>query len=136
MASPEKEATLPDELFAFAFDARVRLPLALLGVTRRTTGARLGAERLHVRYGLLNLETPLSNIADVRVTGPYELYRSVGPRLSGRDSGITFGTSAGPGVCILFVDRVRVFGPHEACTVTVADPAAFVARWRALAGRS
>ena len=125
-----------DQLFPFAFDGRVRLPLALTGVTSHTAGVRLSADRLLVRYGLFRLETPLSNVLDVRVTGPYKRWRSVGLRLSGRDSGVTFGTSAGPGVCILFAERVRVLGSHEACTVTVADPAAFVARWRALSSKA
>ena len=125
-----------DQLFPFSFDGRVRLPLALGGVTSHTAGVRLSADRLLVRYGLFRLETPLSNVLDVRVTGPYKRWRSVGLRLSGRDSGITFGTSAGPGACILFDQRVRVVGHHEACTVTIADPAAFVARWRALSAKS
>jgi hypothetical protein len=126
---------VPDESFAFAIDRRLRIPLALGGVTARTAGVRLSDERLLIRYGLLRLETPLANVLDARVTGPYRLWRSGGPRLSGRDSGITFGTSAGPGVCVLFAERVRVFYGHEACTITIADPAGFVARWRALAGR-
>ncbi len=123
------------DVFAFGFDPRVRLPLALAGISAHTSGVRLSRSRLLVRYGLLKLETPFANVLDARVTGPYKSWRSVGPRLSQRDSGITFGTSAGPGVCILFAEPVRVFYAHEACTITVADPAAFVARWRALAGR-
>ncbi|MDQ1680497.1 MAG: hypothetical protein QOI42_1356, partial [Frankiaceae bacterium] len=101
----------------------------------RTTGARVGAEGLRIRYGVLRLSTPLANVIDARITGPYQLWRSAGPRLSGRDSGITFGTSAGPGVCLLFAERVRVFYPHEACTIMPADPEAFVAHWRSLLGR-
>jgi hypothetical protein len=125
----------PDEVFRFAFDPRIRLPLAVAGVSDRTCRVRLTEDRLLVRYGLLRLQTPLANVIDARVTGPYKLWRSAGFRLSGKDSGITFGTSAGPGVCILFADRVRVLYPHEACTVTIAEPAEFVARWRALSGR-
>lgn len=124
-----------DRLFPFDFDRRVRLPLAVVGVTPRTTGARLGPGGLRVRYGVFRLRTPLANVIDVRITGPYELWRSVGPRGSGRDSGITFGTSAGPGVCVLFAERVRVLYPHEGCTITLADPAAFVAHWRSLTTR-
>ena len=123
------------EVFAFAFDPRIRVPLAIGGVMARTCGVRLTPDRLLVRFGLIRLETPLSNVIDARVTGPYKLWRSGGLRLSNKDSGITFGTSAGPGVCILFADRVRVLFPHEACTVTIARPAEFVARWRALSGR-
>ena len=123
------------EPFAFAFDGRIRVPLAVGGVVPRTCGVRLTADTLLVRFGLFRLETPLANIIDARVTGPYKLWRSGGLRLSNKDSGITFGTSAGPGVCILFADRVRVLFPHEACTVTIARPAEFVARWRVLSGR-
>ena len=132
--SSESPVDSPD-VFPFAFDGRVRLPLAVAGVFAHTCGVRLTADRLLVRYGLLRLETPLTNVIDARVTGPYKLWRSAGMRLSGKDSGITFGTSTGPGVCILFADRVRVLFPHEACTVTIAQPAEFVARWRALSGR-
>ena len=122
-------------VFPFAFDGRVRLPLAVGGVFAHTCGVRLTADTLLVRYGLFRLETPLANVIDARVTGPYKLWRSAGLRMSQKDSGITFGTSAGPGVCILFADRVRVVFHHEACTVTIAQPAEFVARWRALSGR-
>jgi hypothetical protein len=128
-------AGVTDRSFAFDFDRRVRLPLALLGVTPRTTGVRLRPDRLVIRYGPFRLATALTNVIEARITGPYELWRSAGPRLSGRDSGITFGTSAGPGVCLLFRERVRVLYPHEACTITVAEPAAFVAHWRSLTAR-
>ncbi|MDQ1724818.1 MAG: hypothetical protein QOG52_1846 [Frankiaceae bacterium] len=131
----ERSGETSDEVFPFAFDARVRVPLAVGGIIAHTCRVRLSADRLVVRYGLFHFQTPLANVIDARVTGPYKLWRSAGLRLSGKDSGITFGTSAGPGVCLLFGDRVRVFYPHEACTVTIARPAEFVARWQALSGR-
>lgn len=122
---------MTDEVFAFDFDRRVRPLLAAGAITARTCGVRISADRLLIRFGLLRLETAVANVVDMRVTGPYELWRSAGVRMSRRDSGITFGTSAGPGVCILFDEPVRVLYPHEACTVTVAQPHALVARWRA-----
>ena len=124
---------MTDEAYRFDFDRRALPLLALGGVLPATSRVHLSPERLLVRYGLLHFETPLANIVDARVTGPYKLYRALGVRLSHCDSGITFGTSAGPGVCLLFAERVRCFGTHEGATITIVDPEAFVGRWRALA---
>jgi hypothetical protein len=81
-------------------------------------------------FGLLKLETPLSNIDDLHITGPYRWWTAVGPRLSAADDGLTFGTNYERGVCIHFRERVhRVIGlrDHSALTVTVADPDGLVA---------
>ena len=80
--------------------------------------------RLIARYGLLHLETDLSNVADAHVTGPYRWWTAVGPRLSLADDGLTFGTTNRGGVCVHFREPVRrVIGmrDHSALTVTVAD---------------
>jgi hypothetical protein len=117
--------------FPFAFDRRM-VPLSLLfGVVPMTSGVELDADHLRIRFGPWKLSTPLDNIADVRVTGPYQLLRVAGPpRLSMSDGGITFGTSTGRGVCIAFREPVPAALPvplvrHRAATVTVLEPEAF-----------
>jgi len=95
----------------------------LLGPGRQ--GVTLTDDRRFVaRYGLLHLETPLTNIAGAHVTGPYRWWTAVGPRLSLVDDGLTFGTTNHGGVCVHFREPVRrVIGRrrHSALTITVAD---------------
>lgn len=112
---------------AFPYDLDLRFapvwaPLLLApghqGVTLTEEG------RFVARYGLLSLDTPLANVADAHVTGPYRWWTAVGPRLSRVDDGLTFGTTNHGGVCVHFREPVRrVIGPrnHSALTVTVAD---------------
>lgn len=111
--------------FAYDLDLRfapVWAPLLLApgrqGVTLTEEGRFVG------RYGFLLLDTPLANIGDAHVTGPYRWWTAVGPRLSFTDDGLTFGTTNHGGVCVHFREPVRrVIGPrnHSALTVTVAD---------------
>jgi hypothetical protein len=89
--------------------------------------------RLVATFGLLRVDTPLENIADTHVTGPYRWWTAVGPRLSFADDGLTFGTNPQAGLCIHFRDKIkRVIGfrDHSALTVTVADPHALEVRLR------
>ena len=74
------------------------------------------------------LTTPLSNIAEITESGPYKVWKVIGPpRLSVADRGITFATNADRGVCVRFFEPVAGFEPtgrlrHPGITVTVADP--------------
>ncbi len=89
--------------------------------------------RFVATFGLLRVDTPLENIADTHVTGPYRWWTAVGPRMSFADDGLTFGTNPHGGLCIHFRDKIkRVIGfrGHSALTVTVADPHALEARLR------
>jgi hypothetical protein len=112
--------------FAFLHDPRFVLPLRALGVTPATCWVEVGDEVLEARFGRMRLRTPLANIADVSVSGPYRWFKAVGPRLSLADRGLTFGTSAHGGVCLRFHEPVGVLlgdrVPHPGLTVTVADP--------------
>ena len=86
--------------------------------------------RFRATFGLLRLETPLSNVEGAHITGPYRWWTAVGPRLSFTDDGLTFGTNRERGVCIHFHSRVRRvigFRDHSALTVTVADADGLVA---------
>ena len=89
--------------------------------------------RFVATFGLLRVDTPLENIADTHVTGPYRWWTAVGPRVSFADDGLTFGTNPQGGLCIHFRDKIkRVIGfrDHSALTVTVADPHALDTRLR------
>ena len=73
------------------------------------------------------VSTPLSNVREVAVTGPYRFFKTAGPaRLALTDRGLTFATNGDRGVLISFADPVRGidrFGliRHPELTVTVAD---------------
>jgi hypothetical protein len=76
------------------------------------------------------VSTPLDNISEAHVTGPYRWWTAVGPRLSFADDGLTFGTNSHAGLCVHFrnkIKRVIGFRDHSALTVTVADPHALEA---------
>ena len=110
--------------FPYDFDPRfapVWAPLLLAreqGVTLTDDG------RFVAKFGFLKVDTPVANIEDAHITGPYRWWTAVGPRLSFRDDGLTFGTTNHAGVCVHFHEPVRrVLGGknHSALTVTVAD---------------
>ena len=85
--------------------------------------------RFIARFGVLRVDTPLANIDEVHVTGPYRWWTAVGARLSLVDDGLTFGTTNRGGVCVHFRTPIRrVLGPrdHSALSVTVADPPGLV----------
>ncbi|APU13622.1 MULTISPECIES: hypothetical protein [Actinoalloteichus] len=118
-------------LLRFAFDPRFRLLLAAIGVRPTTSGVVVGADGLDVRFGPWRVRTPLANLLPAEVTGPYRAARSVGPRLSLADRGLTFGTGAGRGACVRFhepVTGIEPFGTvrHPALTMTLAEPELFV----------
>lgn len=117
--------------FPYRLDYRFAPVWLAVGVRPGRDGVTLTDDgRLRATYGLLRLETPLSNVADTHITGPYRWWTAVGPRLSFTDDGLTFGTNHERGVCIHFRSRVRRvigFRDHSALTVTVADPDGLVA---------
>lgn len=111
--------------FPYEFDLRfvaVWAPLLLVPATQGVTLTDDG--RFVARFGLLRVDTPVENIADTHITGPYRWWTAVGARLSLRDDGLTFGTTNHAGVCVHFREPIRrVIGlrDHSALTVTVAD---------------
>ena len=118
------------ERFDFAFDSRFLPFLFGLGVTPGTAFVVLTAhDRLLARFGAWRVLTPLENVREVCLTGPYQWFKAIGPRMSFADRGVTFGTTTAGGVCVLFHDPVPAFDPfgvlrHPGLTVTVADPPA------------
>ena len=105
----------------------------LFGVVPGNAWVEVDAHHLAVRFGHWSLRTPLTNVSDVTVSGPYSWWRVAGPpRLSLADRGITFATTPERGLCVSFHEPVHALLPtsalrHPAATVTVADPAALAA---------
>lgn len=95
---------------------------------------------LSVRFGPFLTTSPWDNVRDVTPTGPYAWFRVIGPRLSLKDRGVTYGTATDAGVCVTFHRPVPgLFGArrvHPGVTVTVEDPDALVAAVRAHLNRA
>jgi hypothetical protein len=122
------------DFFPYRFDKRFA-PLWLgVGALPWRDGVTITDDgRFVATYGLLRVDTPVENIVDTHVGGPYRWWTAVGPRLSFADDGLTFGTNAHSGLCVGFREKIRrVIGlrDHSALTVTVADPHALEARLR------
>jgi len=96
-------------------------------VTPENAWVEVGDETFEARFGPWRVSTPLTNITDVDVTGPYAFWKTAGPaRLAVTDRGLTFATNGDRGVLILFETPVRGLEPlgilrHPELTVTVAD---------------
>jgi hypothetical protein len=114
--------------FPFQFDPPLRVLARLFGVTPRTAWVSVNDETLEVQFGRWRLRTPLDNVSNASVTGPYHWWKIAGPpHLSLVDKGVTFGTSRSQGLCIAFVEPVAAMSSsgrllHPAATVTVEDP--------------
>lgn len=113
--------------FGFKFASAYRALGAVFGVTPSNTKVVVTADTLEVKFGPWHLETPLSNIVEVRPTGPYSFIKTAGPaHLSFSDRGATFATNGERGLCIKFHEPVPGIDPtrtikHPAVTVTVDD---------------
>lgn len=130
----EGMATLRSE---FDFRSTYRRPLACLGVTPSRAWLTVDGGRLLVRFGPWMVDTALTNVDDVEVTGPYRPIKAIGPHVSMADRGLTFGTNADRGVCLRFSEPVRGIDPagavrHPGLTVTVEDPEGVAADLRRL----
>ena len=104
---------------AFRFDIgeRLRPWSRLFFVHPGACSARIEHGQLSVLFGRWSLTTPVSNIADVTVTGPYTWRKAVGPaHLSVADRGVTFATTDERGVCISFVEPVAAIKPSGVIT--------------------
>jgi hypothetical protein len=124
-----------ERVFAFDFDRRFGKLVAVFGAMPDRCWVRVGQGWLSVRFGFFSLDTPLSNVRDATVTGPYAAARVLGVRTSLTDRGLTFGSGTRRGTCILFDTPVRArpfdITEHPGLTVTVTDPKGLAA---ALAG--
>jgi hypothetical protein len=113
--------------FRFSFAPAYRLPAQAFGIRPATAWVVVGARALDARFGPWRVSTPLANVTDVAVTGPYAFWKTAGPaRLAITDRGLTFATNGDRGVLISFRAPVRGLDPlgvlrHPELTVTVAD---------------
>jgi hypothetical protein len=115
--------------FEFRFDYPLAAPLAAVGITPRTAHVDVGNGEVLARFGPWVLRTPIDNVVETDVTGPYRWWTVVGVRLSMVDRGITFGSNAHRGLCLGFAEAVPAILPghrlrHPGATLTVADPRA------------
>jgi hypothetical protein len=121
-------ATVSDiEHFPFCFARPYRLGARAFGISPTTAFVDVGEEELDAHFGPWSVSTPLANITDVAVTGPYAFLKTAGPaRLAITDRGLTFATNGDRGVLISFRTPVRGLDPlgvlrHPELTVTVAE---------------
>lgn len=116
-----------DRIFEFRFEPTYRAAALAFGVTPRTAEVTVGDDTVAARFGPWRVRTPLSNVADVEITGPFSLVKTIGPaHLSLADRGLTFATNSRRGLCIRFREAVPGLEPtrrvrHPGLTVTVAD---------------
>ncbi len=115
------------ERFEFSFAPAYRVLARAFGVTPSTAWVEVGDERIEARFGPWRVSTPVNNVTDVAITGPYALPKTAGPaRLALTDRGLTFATNGNRGVLLTFATAVRGLDPlglvrHPELTVTVAD---------------
>jgi hypothetical protein len=119
--------TASERRFEFAFAPAYRRFARAFGVTPETAWVEVGDQAFEARFGPWQARTPLTNILDVDVTGPYAFWKTAGPaRLAITDRGLTFATNGERGALIAFATPVRGLDPlgilrHPELTVTVAD---------------
>ena len=116
------------ERFEFAFAPNYRLPGAAFGVRPSTSWVEVGDGLFKARYGPWRVTTPLSNITETEVTGPYAYPKTAGPaRLAFTDRGLSFTPNGDRGLLIHFATPVPGLDPfrllrHPELTVGVAEP--------------
>lgn len=113
--------------FAFRWHEPYRLAARPFGIHPGNAYVEVGERSLRAGFGRWLVHTPLTNVTDVYVTGPYRFYRTAGPpRLGITDRSLTFATNGELGVCIEFerpvwgIDRLGLIR-HPSLTVTVSD---------------
>jgi hypothetical protein len=113
--------------FIFDFDPAYRVAALAFGVTPANAWVDVEDGRLSARFGFWWVSTPLANVTGTQISGPYGLFRTIGPaHLSIADRGLAFATNRRRGVCMTFSEPVSGLEPtgrlrHPGLTVTVAD---------------
>ena len=120
-------------MIPFAFEQPFAAVSALFGVVPSTTGVDVVDGELVARFGFWRVRTPVTNVASVERSGPYDWYKVIGPaRMSVVDRGLTFATTNRHGLCLTFTEPVPGIEPtgrirHPGLTVTVTDPDGLIA---------
>lgn len=120
------DAALPAR-FVFPFERAFLAAGAPFGIRPSTCSVDVDAVALTVHFGRWTVHTPLANVADARVVGPFRLVDVLGPpHVSLRDRGLTLASNDDLGVRIGFHEPVRGIDPlglvrHPSVTVTVND---------------
>ena len=110
MAIPLEQSIVTEHRFRFV--PAFRLAALPFGVHPGATRVEILGTHLLARFGPWSVATPISNVADATVTGPYAWPKVAGPaHLSFADRGLTFATNADRGVCITFKEPVRGIEP-------------------------
>jgi hypothetical protein len=115
------------ERFGFAFAPAYRLSARAFGIRPATAWVDVSSRALDARFGPWRVSTPLANVTEVALTGPYAFWKTAGPaRLAITDRGLTFATNGDRGVLISFRKAIPGLDPlgvlhHPELTVTVAD---------------
>lgn len=119
-----------ENAFRFRFTRGYRAAARPFGITPERAWVRVSDDRLEARYGPWRAATPLTNIAGVSITGPYQFIKTAGPaHLGVTDRGLTFASNGRQGVELRFHQPIRSGGPygmlrHPNLTLTVDDPQA------------
>ena len=119
--------------FEFAFAPSYERAARPFGITPKSAWVSVDDVLFDARFGHWRVSTPLANITEVEVTGPYHFYKTAGPaRLAITDRGLTFATNSHAGVCLDFVEPITGIDPlgkirHPNLTLTPADCAGLAA---------
>jgi hypothetical protein len=107
---------MPLRRFAYRLGRRSRPVLRLFGIAGADDAwVDLDDDSLSARFGWASATTPVTNIKQWRIEGPWRWITAIGFRRSIRHSDITFGGSHDGGVRIDFRDPIRVRpGPFKA----------------------
>jgi hypothetical protein len=93
--------------FGFRVVPRLKPLLLLWGVRPERARITLADGRFEARFGPWRVATPLTNIRDHAVTGPYRWFKAIGVRRSVRGADGSFCSTVEKGVCLRFREPVR-----------------------------
>src|SRR5438045_3547850 len=93
LADPPRPSLCRPHRFEFGFDSKYLAPLAAFGVLPGSSWIDVDDEEIEVHFGWYRMRTRRTNLAHVKVTGPYRWWRAIGVRLSLVDKGATFGST-------------------------------------------
>jgi hypothetical protein len=125
--------TSSESRFPFQFERRYAIAGRLFGVTEARTAIVVTDSHLHARFGPWRIDTALTNLTRVSLTGPYAFLKTAGPAHLGlTDRGLTFATNSHAGVCMEFAEPITGIDPfgqirHPNLTLTPGDCAGLAA---------